>query len=268
MQLPFASDIKGLVIDLDGVLWRGEKPIVNIPQVFKKISDLKIKAILVTNNSTLTQQQFKEKLFRLGAELDPDQIFNSSLATALYLKKHFPVGAKVFAVGEAGLIDSIKEAGFLVNESNEEAQAVVAGIDYSFNYSKLNIAMRLIRKGALFVGTNPDHTFPSPEGLNPGAGSILAAIQTASDTNPIIIGKPSPVLFQMAIEHHHLQPENVMMVGDRLDTDILGGQRAGLYTALVLSGVTVREEAEKWEPQPDIIVPNLEVLLDVLESGK
>jgi len=140
---------------------------------------------------------------------------------------------------------------------------VIAGMDRNFNYEKLQQATRLIRTGVPFFGTNPDHTFPTPQGLVPGAGSILAAIATASDIEPVIAGKPEPTMYRIALERLKTPAERVLVVGDRPETDIAGAQFLGCRTALVLSGVTNEKQAKAWRPVPDLIIDNLESIVNL-----
>jgi 4-nitrophenyl phosphatase len=170
----------------------------------------------------------------------------------------------VFIVGEKGLADSLAEYGFFPAE--EKVLAVVAGLDRHLTYPRLSLACQLIREGALFIGTNPDKTFPSPHGLTPGAGAVLAFIETATGVAPVIAGKPEPFMFQLAIERLGLLPEEAIVIGDRLDTDILGGQTASCRTGVVLSGVSTREEISLWTPPPDLVLANLEELVPLLKS--
>jgi len=251
---------------MDGVLWKDNTPIIDLPRAFKEIESLGCLALLATNNSMLSRQDYVIKLQNFGVNISEKQIYNSGYATAAYLKRRFPSGGSVFVVGEPGLVKSMEAAGFSVGERN--AVAVVVGIDRHITYNKINTAMRLVRAGSVFIGTNPDKTFPTPDGIAPGAGSIIAAVETACEKEPVIIGKPSPIIFEMAIREHNLLPHETLMVGDRLDTDILGGQRAGCKTALVLSGITCAEDIHNWQPQPDIISDNLQSLLELLSTWK
>ena len=148
--------------------------------------------------------------------------------------------------------------------SSNNPLAVVAGLDRNVTYEKINQATYLINKGTPFIGTNPDKSLPTPEGFAPGAGSILAAIEAATNVQPEIIGKPQPTMFLHALNHLDEKPENTLVIGDRLETDIAGGQLAGCRTALVLSGVTTKEMAEKWKPGPDFIAENLNELIEIL----
>jgi 4-nitrophenyl phosphatase len=136
-------------------------------------------------------------------------------------------------------------------------------LDFQINYLKIAQAANLIRSGVLFIGTNPDQTFPAPDGEYPGAGTIIAAVRSASGKEPVLMGKPEPYLYQLIMERANSSPDQTVIVGDRLDTDILGAQRLGIRTAVVLTGVTTREEAERWDPSPDLIAANV---LDVIEA--
>ncbi len=253
--------IKALILDMDGVLWRGKQPIGNLARTFARIQELGLKYTFATNNATGSVGQYVEKLRSFGVDVTPQQIINSPMAVAHYLKQQHPSGGAVYLIGETGLIEALEQAGF--HHSEDGVLAVVAGLDRQFTYEKLRKASLLIQKGIPFIGTNPDKTFPSAEGLTPGAGSILAAIETASGTAPQIMGKPYPHLFRLALEQMGTQPDETLVIGDRLDTDILGGANAGCKTALVLTGVTARAEAEQFQPEPDLIANSLSELMGV-----
>jgi 4-nitrophenyl phosphatase len=240
---------------MDGVLWRGEQPIGDLPAIFRWLQQQNLRVALATNNATLSVSDYQTKLLRYGVNVEGWQIVNSSQATGHYLKGRFRDGGKVFVVGEAGLKTTLAEQGF--EESDQNVVAVVAGMDRSLTYEKLRKATLLIRSGALFIGTNPDRTFPLPDGLAPGAGAILAALEAATDVSPIIIGKPAPEMYQVALERLGVSPQETLVVGDRLETDIAGAQAIGCRTALVLSGVTSAETARAWKPAPDWVEANL-----------
>lgn len=251
--------IRALILDMDGVLWRGDQPIGDLKQVFTRINSLGLKVICATNNSTSTPAQFSEKIASMGAMVSPDLILNSAVTTAIYLKQNHPDGGPVYLIGETGLITAFENQGFW--HSDQQPLAVVAGMDRQITYEKLAAATHWIRQGVPFIGTNADKTFPQPDGLAPGAGSILAAIEAASDVQPTIIGKPSPFMYQVAMKMTDTTPEETLAVGDRLETDILGGQRAGMRTALVLSGVTTPEQLKSWPNSPDLVAADLTELL-------
>ncbi|MGB9798538.1 MAG: HAD-IIA family hydrolase [Thermanaerothrix sp.] len=252
--------VRALILDMDGVLWRGDQPIGNLPAIFEAIQTQGLRVALATNNATRTAEQYAQKLQKFGVTFDPHFIVTSADATAHYLHQQFPHGGPVYIIGEEGLRKALAEYGFYLVEDGQ-VLAVVAGLDRQLTYEKLRKATLLIRQGIPFIGTNPDRTYPSPEGLVPGAGTVLAALEAASDVQPTIIGKPFPFLFQVALERLNCDSHETLVVGDRLDTDILGAQQAGLRAALVLSGVTTAEEASRWSPPPVLIAPTLAHLL-------
>ena len=258
------TNIRGLILDMDGVLWRGETPIGDLPQQFELIRKLGLDVVLATNNATRNPAQYAAKLQGFGVELDPGQIVNSAMATAHYLQRHFPQGGNIFVVGDQSLADTIEAAGFTI--SGDRPLAVVAALDRGINYETLSTATLLIRAGALFIGTNPDKTFPIPGGQAPGAGAILAALEAATGIAPLIMGKPQPEMYYLALERLSLSPGETLVVGDRLETDIAGAQKAGCPAALVLSGVTSFEAAQRWTPAPDIISTDLSSVLELLQS--
>ncbi|MEN4013294.1 MAG: HAD-IIA family hydrolase [Bellilinea sp.] len=261
MILDAFPNLKALILDMDGVIWRGKQPIGDLARLFSRLDELGLKVVFITNNATGTISQYTQKLTSLGIRVDADQVLNSPLAVASYLKEHFPSGGAVYMIGEDGVREALQQAGFYHAEA--DVIAVVAGLDRKFNYDKLRTASFLIQHGAPFIGTNPDKTFPSQNGLTPGAGSILAAIETASGVAPKIMGKPYPYLFRLALSRLRTSPAETLVVGDRLDTDILGGHNAGCKTAFVLSGVHTRDDLRRWQPQPDFIAASLTDLIEI-----
>ena len=253
------KDIRALILDMDGVLWRGTEAIGDLHAIFDQITNNGWMVVFATNNGSRTIQQYIELLASFGVEAQPWQVITSSIAVANLLQNKFPGGGPVYIVGEQGVIEACNELGFYQSEST--ALAVIAGIDRSLTYDKLKIATTLIRSGVPFIGTNPDRTFPTPEGLVPGAGAILAAITTATDVSPIIVGKPEPEMYQIALERLNLSPNEVLVVGDRPETDIVGAEALGCHTALVLTGVTDATRAHTFKPAPDLIVKDLESLV-------
>ncbi len=253
--------VKAVILDMDGVLWKGTQPIGNLPAIFSKFDQLELKVILATNNSTGTPEIFQEKLKKFGVHVEADQIVNSSMAAAYVLSKKFPQGGPVYVVGEIGVTNALKEYGFFPSE--ESVIAVVVGMDWHFTYHSLAKAALLIRNGATYIATNHDATYPTPEGLMPGAGAVNALVTSASGVQPVFAGKPHATMMNMILERLKLSPQEILVVGDRLDTDIASGQNASCHTALVLSGVSTREEAEMWNPTPELIVPDLSALVEI-----
>ncbi len=266
MPDPAPNPLRALILDMDGVLWRGEQPIGDLPAVFQEIRRRGLQFTLATNNATLSVEQFREKLSRFGAEVEEAQILNSAGATAYTLQRRHPEGGPVYMIGESGLRQALESAGFSVLDgttsgSPEKPLAVVVGLDRALTYEKLMQAALLIRSGTPFIATNPDRTLPVPQGLIPGTGSILAALQAATDQEPLVIGKPMPVIYQVALERMGVGTEETLVVGDRLETDIAGAQQIGCRTALVLSGVATRAQAGSWSPPPDFLAADLAELL-------
>jgi len=260
--------IRHLIIDMDGVLWRGNQPLPGLARFFQTLRELGIRFVLATNNATKSLDEYLAKLNQFGLHVTSEEILTSPQATASYLSRHAPQ-AQVFAIGEAGLIAELRAVGLtVVNDRPERATHVVVGLDRGLTYAKLAEACLLIRRGAAFIGTNPDLTFPSERGLVPGNGSVLAALQAATGVEPLIVGKPQPEMLLQAMARMNGTPSNTAMVGDRLDTDILGGQRAGLATILMLSGVTSPDDLAHSAIQPDYVFAGLNELTDALLRAK
>jgi 4-nitrophenyl phosphatase len=254
------STLKAVLIDLDGVVYTGREPIPGAAGFLAEARRSGLKFLLVTNNSTTSPELVAERLKGMQIDVAPDEILTSAQAAVGYVKQHAQPGATVRIVGEAGLRQAAEAEGFLIVEDGESTcEWVIAGLDRAFTYEKLAAATRAILEGAHFVATNADALLPVEGGqVAPGAGTMIAAIQTATAVQPIIVGKPEPGLFEHGLRRlGDLQPKEVAMIGDRLDTDVVGGRRAGLRTILVLTGVTTRAEAEAASPPPDATVPNL-----------
>lgn len=258
----FLSNIKGLIIDMDGVLWHDSKPLGNLPKIFAKIDELGLKHILATNNSSRTVEEYHQKLSNFGVKLEDWQIINSAQAVGIYLSENYPQGSRVYVVGQPSLKSTLESYGMVVVDQGEKSvRVVVASIDFELSYEKLKQATLLIRSGCDFIGTNIDATYPTPEGLIPGSGTIIGALEIASGKKARVIGKPEPLLYQITLKRLELSPEETLAVGDRLETDIAGAQAAGIHTALVLSGVSTQEQAQAFTPLPEIIVADLTGLI-------
>lgn len=244
---------------MDGVLWKGDIQIGNLPAIFERIRARGLKVAFATNNGTQTPEQYVARLAALGVHVEPWQVVTSSLVVAHLLSQSFPSGGPVFAIGESGLTTALREKGFipLSVDETESAQAVVIGVDRQINFKKMCEATLLVGRGLPFYATNPDKSFPTPRGKLPGAGAWASVIITATNIVPIYAGKPSPLLIEIACNRMGMANEAVLVVGDRVDTDIAAGQAAGCPVAHVLSGISSREAAETWRPRIDIIAENL-----------
>jgi 4-nitrophenyl phosphatase len=256
--------IRGLVIDMDGVLWQGDVPMPGLPEFLAALRRRQIKFILATNNNTQTPEGFVQKARRLGVDVGPEQVVTAAIATVHYLKLHYPPGSRIYVVGEAPLKGLIAEAGFTLADTG--ASAVVATMDRQLTYEMLKRATLLIRAGADFIAPNPDPSYPTPEGIVPGGGAIVAAIATACDRQPRIMGKPEGWIFRLALERMGLRPEETASLGDRLMTDIEGGQRMGLQTILVLSGISTLADLAASPVQPTWTFAGIKELAEALCS--
>lgn len=249
------GQIRNLLVDMDGVLYRGLLPLNGAAEFISFVQERGINLLLVTNNSTLTPEQFAERLAAMDMPVPPERIMTSGVATAAFLATQAPAGTRVNVVGEAALEHELEKRGFVIG--GRESSYVVAGLDKGLTYEKLRIATLAIRDGATFIGTNPDKTYPMETDIIPGAGSILAALIAATDVQPLVVGKPEPLALQLALSQLGALPEETAILGDRIDTDVVGGQRAGLKTILVLTGISTAQEAEVCPTPPDWVFADL-----------
>ncbi len=261
------KNINALVIDGDGVLWSDKDPLPGLTEFFGFLQKRELPYMLVTNNATKTNDQFVQKLAGFGVTIQPENVLTSSIATAAYMKKEYPPGSKVYVVGQEGLRVAMSEAGYIIqDDASQPVDVVVAGADFTLTYEKLKYAALLIRRGAHFIGTNGDLTFPTPDGLAPGAGSILALLEAATGVKPPTIGKPAPMMFNIALEKMSVTAAETAMIGDRLDTDILGAQRAGLKTIMVTTGVDSKETCQEKDIWPNVIFSGIAELTKIWQE--
>ncbi|MGZ8162083.1 MAG: HAD-IIA family hydrolase [Methylobacter sp.] len=274
---PF-SNIRALIIDMDGVLWHGDQPLPGLTDFFQTLYELEIRFILATNNASLTPQQYVAKLARMGVTVAQNAILTSGMATAFYLAEHTdPATTRVFVLGEDGARQPLSDRGFTltglyeVNNGNSQtlnngADIVVCGKDETLTWDKLATATLNIRAGAKFIGTNADITLPTEHGITHGNGAILAALQVATGVTPIIIGKPEPIIYQQALALLGVDPAQTVAIGDRLETDILGAIRTGIRSIMVLTGISTQEDLETSDFQPTWIMPDIRSLTQALRS--
>lgn len=259
---------KLIIFDLDGVMYIGDQPVIHAPETVALLRKNNFKIRFLTNNSTGSRKTFSDRLTRLGIEAAPEEIMSSAVATREYLKKRSPDGAKVYIVGEEGLAEELSCFEIVGREKRTTADYVVVGYDEEFNYEKMALALDALLAGAEMIATNLDPTFPSPGRILPGGGSIVAAIATAWQKTPVCCGKPDTFGVRFLMEDAGCAPEETLLIGDRADSDILTGNRAGVDSCLVLTGVTTAEEAQHLEGElkPTFIINNLEELPGLLES--
>jgi 4-nitrophenyl phosphatase len=257
----FLKDIKALMIDIDGTLLRGNDALPGLVDFFQFLNTQQIKFQIASNNATKTLESYHQKISAFGTELSIDNILTCSTVTALYLQEKYPAG-KVYMIGQSGLQQALTQAGIrIVERMDEEVGAVVVGGDYSLTYEKLKFACLHLQKGAEFIGTNPDLLYPTDEGLVPECGMTLVMLEKATNIKPVIMGKPNHFMFELGMKKMGVKPHETAMLGDRLETDILGGQKAGMKTILVETGVDHTESVISKGIQPDLIVNNLNELV-------
>jgi 4-nitrophenyl phosphatase len=257
---PILRPIRHLVVDMDGVLWRGQQPTADLQAFFAFLRERRIGFVLATNNASQPAQQYAEKLVRFGVDIPLNAILSSAQAAASYLAHHEPPGTPVHLLGAEGLHQAMREQGLVPTDG--DARYVVVGWTRDLTWDRLAQAVLLIRGGATFIGTNPDVTFPSEVGLLPGNGATLAALYAATGVKPLVIGKPEPWLYQEAMRRLDATPETTAVIGDRLDTDITGGKRLGMHTILVLSGITTQASLADSPIQPDLVFSDIGALVE------
>ncbi len=254
------NTIRAVLFDMDGVLYRGQTLLSGVSELFSFLTERQIGFACATNNASMTPQQYVAKLAAMGIVLSTERVITSAQATARYLRDHYPPGTRVFVIGMQGLREALFADGYFI-EDDLSPELVVQGADFTLTYDRLKRATLHIRRGARFISTNPDRTFPSEEGLIPGAGAIAAALSAATDVTPLVIGKPAPTMFLIGAAMLGAPPAQTLVVGDRLDTDIAGAIAAGMPSVLVLTGVTTAAEAATSPIRPDLIVADLPELL-------
>jgi 4-nitrophenyl phosphatase len=262
---PRLPGIRHLIIDMDGVLWRGDEPMEPLQSFFDLLHQRSIGYVLATNNSSRTPAQYTAKLARFGVQVAPEAILTSSQVAAAHLADRAPQAARIYPIGGDGLRQALEAQGFeLVTQDAENADYVVVGWDTQLTWDKLATAALLIHRGAGFVGTNPDVSYPTERGPAPGNGAQLAALETTTGITPVITGKPEPSMYEEAMRRMDARPETTAVIGDRLDTDIAGGVRLGLTTILVLSGIATEDDLDGSPIKPDLVCADIGALIGLL----
>lgn len=247
--------LRAVLFDLDGVIYRGKTVLPHAADTVAWARERGLAVRFLTNNSTVTRDDYSRRLGEFGIPTPPGEIMTSAYATALYLKSRGDDSATVLVVGEGGLRDEIAAVGLrvILPPAGDGVRYVVVGMDRAFNYASLHTAMSAILSGAEFIASNRDPTFPVENGLLPGGGTIVAAIESAVGFAPLLIGKPETLMVELVLADVECQPAQALIVGDRLDTDIKTGRAAGLHTALVLTGISsaddVRRAPEGMKPE-------------------
>ncbi len=251
---------RGFIFDLDGTVYRSEKLIPGADGVIRLLREQGRKVVFLSNKPIQTREDYASKLTRLGVPTQSDEVINSTFVMIHYLKKSAPE-AKLFVVGEAPFVEELKRGGFTITDEPKEIDYVVVAFDRTFDYRKLNIAFQAIKLGAHFVATNPDRTCPVEGGEIPDCAGMIAAIEAVTGKKvEVIVGKPSPLMIQAALEVMGLRPEDCILIGDRLETDIKMGKEFGIATGIVLTGVTdekILKEYKHSPMQPDFVFQSI-----------
>ncbi len=256
--------VRAVLFDMDGVLYRGDQALPGVNELLAFLARREVAYACITNNTSRTREQFSAKLQGLGIAVPPERIVTSATATSVWLRARAPRGTTIYAIGMDGLREALFADGYFVEQPPEGSRYpdyVVVGGDFEVTYAKLATACLAIRAGSFFVGTNPDTTFPSERGIVPGAGALIVALEAASDRKAAIIGKPEPAMFEAALQLLGVPASDALVVGDRLDTDVLGAARAGIPSAMVLTGVSTVAELEQSTLRPDAVFAGLPELL-------
>ena len=245
---------KSYLIDMDGVLVRGRTMIPGADAFIARLEQKGLEYLVLTNNPMYTQNDLSHRLKSIGFSVEPRRIFTSAMATVIFLKSQKHNG-KAFVIGESGLTGPLHDAGFVLTEA--DPYYVILGETHAYAYQLITTAVRLIANGARFIATNPDASGPGDGGLVPACGAMAALIETASGVSPFFIGKPNPLMMRTALNYLGAHSESTVMIGDRMDTDIVAGVESGMETILVLSGVTREEEVRRYPFQPTRILPSV-----------
>lgn len=251
---------KGFIFDLDGTVYVGDQLIPDADRVIRFIREKGRKVVFLSNKPIQTREDYASKLTRLGIPTQADEVINSTFVMTNYLKKIVPQ-ARLFVVGETPFIEELKRAGFQITDVPKEIDYVVVAFDRTFDYRKLNIAFQAIKSGAHFVATNPDRSCPVKGGEIPDCAGMIAAIEAVTEKKvEVIVGKPSPLMIQTVLDVLGLRPEDCILIGDRIETDIKMGKEAGIATGIVLTGVTDEEALKKIKhtpSQPDFVFQSI-----------
>ena len=249
------------ISDMDGVIYHGNNLLPGAADFVRMLEKRRLKYLFLTNSSERTPRELAEKLSRLGVDVAPEHFYTSALATADFLSRQKP-GCSVFAIGEAGLTNALYEKGISMNDIDPDY--VVIGETRSYSFERLEKAVHLVLKGAKLIGTNPDLTGPTEKGIVPATGALISPIELSTGKKGYFIGKPNPFMMRRAVKFLNAMSRETVIIGDRMDTDIIAGVEAEVDTVLVLSGVTKQEDIGKFAYSPKYIMSGLAELVEKL----
>jgi NagD protein len=253
----------GYLIDMDGVLYRGNELIPGADHFVNELRARGVPFLFLTNNSQRTRRDVVAKLARMGIEVEEEHVFTCAIATARFLAAQKP-GGTAFVIGEGGLLNALHQNGYAVVD--HEPDYVVVGEGRTFNLELVESAVNMIQRGAKLIATNLDPSCPTADGLRPGCGAMVAMLEAATGVRAFSVGKPSPVMMRAARKELGLTTDETTMIGDTMETDILGAVQLGFHSVLVLSGGTRREDLSHYTYQPEFVVDSVAELADLLEE--
>jgi 4-nitrophenyl phosphatase len=256
---------EAFIIDLDGVIYLLNEPVPRASEAMNRLQKSGARFLFLTNNSASTPQMYVDRLAKFDIQVGLEHILTSSQAAGIYLERNYEVrGKTAVVVGEEGLLHELQSRGVIVVAPERCARAdfVFVGWDRHFDYDKLRAATVAVRAGATYIAMNADATYPTPEGLWPGAGTMVAAVSTGAGTEPYIVGKPNPFIVEVALERLGVSKDKALLIGDRLDSDIEAGNSAGVDTLMVLTGISSEEEIAEDGPRPTYVRKDLTGLFE------
>ena len=245
------NEKKGFICDMDGVIYHGNRILPGVAEFIQWLHDEDKEYLFLTNNSGYTPRELNQKLARMGMDVPEEHFYTSALATAAFLKEQAP-GCSVFAIGEAGLLNALYDAGITMNDVNPDY--VIVGETVNYNYENILHAVRLVQNGARLIGTNSDMTGPSEQGIIPATRALIAPIELACSKSAYFVGKPNPLMMRTGLKILGCHSAEAVMIGDRMDTDIIAGIETGVDTVLVLSGCTRREDIDSYPYRPTYVM--------------
>lgn len=249
--MQYLMDKKGFICDMDGVIYHGNRILEGVREFVDWLNSAGKDYLFLTNSAERTPQELSQKLHRMGLAVSEDHFHTSALATASFLKSQAP-GCSAYVIGEAGLVNALYNAGIYMNDVNPDY--VVVGDTRTYNFEKIEKAVALVNKGAKLIGTNPDITGPTEAGVMPATGALIAPIEIATGKKAYFVGKPNPLMVRHALKSLNCHSAETVIIGDRMDTDIVAGIESTVDTVLVLSGVTTREMIDRFPYRPSFVL--------------
>ncbi len=263
-QLNF-NDKKGFICDMDGVIYHGNKILPGVAEFIQWLHDENKEYLFLTNNSGSTPRELQNKLSRMGLDVSEEHFYTSALATAAFLKEQSP-GCSVYAIGEAGLFNALYDAGITMNDVNPDYVVVGEGKTYSLD--TLTKATNLVLGGARLIGANSDVSGPFENGIAPACGALVAPIEIATGTKAYFCGKPNPLMMRTGLKLLNCHSAEAVMVGDRMDTDVISGLESGMSTVLVLSGISNQETLKSYAYRPSIVLDGVGDIVRLAQESK